>query len=263
MLPDPRANANLLLVEVGNSHVSVACSRDGRLGDALRVENDQPPALPDRLEAAWAALPTQRLRVLVVASVVPARTAALRELCTARFESEAVVLGDDVPVPIDVRIDSPKSVGVDRLLGAAAAYAEIQSACVIASFGTATTVDCVNADGEFMGGAILPGLATQSWSLRERTAQLPEVAIAVPERVYGGSTDEAIRNGIVYGAAGALREIVERYATDLGSWPRLILTGGFAPLMRQTCDFVDAVVPDLVLRGMEQAYRAFYRDESE
>lgn len=263
MLPDPRANANLLLIEVGNSHVTLAGARDGRLGDGQRIEFNDWSSVGDRLDAAWGQLPEAKLRVAVLASVVPDRTREFRDLCTRLLDCQLVVLGEDMPVPIDTAVPSPRSVGIDRLLNAAAAWAEIQSACAVASFGTATTIDCVNGEGVYLGGSILPGLGTQAWSLSHRAAQLGEVSIVEPLTVYGGTTEEAIRNGIVYGAAGALREIVERYATDLGAWPRLVLTGGHAPMMKRVCDFVDAVVPDLVLRGMEHTYRSFYRTSEE
>lgn len=261
ILRDPRASANLLLLEVGNSHIALATSRDGRLGDPHRVNGVELTDLSARLDTSWQDLPDTRLRAVLIASVVPAATSRLREAIGGRLGAEPLLLGEDVPVPIVANVSKPKSVGIDRLCAAAAAFAEIQGACVVASFGTATTIDCVDDEGAFRGGAILPGLATQSWALHARTAQLPEVEIAAPTGVYGGDTRDAILNGIVYGAVGALREIVERYATDLGRWPRLVVTGGFGPLVRESCEFVDALVPDLVLRGMVHAYRTHYANE--
>src|SRR5262249_47779568 len=238
--------------------VTLATARDGRMGSPQRLENGALSNLADQVDEVWRDLPAHRLRAAVIASVVPKTTHAIREVCERRLGAEPLVLGEDIGIPIEVSVARPESVGIDRLCGAAAAYEEIQAACAVASFGTATTIDCVDDAGRFRGGAILPGLALQARSLHEGTAQLPEVPIATPTEVYGGNTQDAIVNGIVYGAVGALREIVERYATDLGKWPQLVLTGGFAPLIRQTCEFVDALVPDLVLRGMVLAYRRFY-----
>jgi type III pantothenate kinase len=125
----------------------------------------------------------------------------------------------------------------------------------VASFGTAITIDCVSADGRFMGGAILPGLDMSFEALHEGTAALPQVEVETPGGAIGRNTHDAIVNGVVYGAVGALRELVERYATELGHWPQLVITGGNAGLVRQLADFVDSVVPDLCLMGVALAYR--------
>src|SRR5262249_25738093 len=130
--------------------------------------------------------------------------------------------------------------------------------CVVASFGTATTVDCINEEGVFMGGAILPGLAMQARSLYEGTDALPHVEITSPDTVFGASTEQAIQNGIVYGAVGALREITERYATVLNAWPQLVVTGGNSQLVRQHADFIDNIVPDLCIRGIALAHRKHF-----
>src|SRR5205823_2287909 len=140
---------NLLLVEVGNSHVTLATSCDGRLSELQRIENGHASELPERLEKAWTELPARRLRAAVLASVVPNRIDELKAHFSDRLDTELVVLGEDIGVPIETTIAKPQSVGIDRLCSAAAAYDEIQSACAIASFGTATTIDCVDDAGRF------------------------------------------------------------------------------------------------------------------
>jgi type III pantothenate kinase len=182
------------------------------------------------------------------------RVTALVEQLTGQ---ELLVVRDQIDLPIPVEVDNPETVGVDRVCAAAAAHAQLGRACVVADFGTAITVDCVSDDGVFMGGAILPGLRLSALSLEEHTAALPLVDVVEPTHVWGRDTREAISNGIFYGALGALREIVERYATAMNKWPDLVLTGGAAELIAKHADFVDHVVPDLTLRGIALAY---YRD---
>jgi len=146
---------------------------------------------------------------------------------------------------------------VDRLCAAVAAFDRLGVPCVVADFGTAITIDCVNAEGVFLGGAILPGLGLSAESLSAGTAQLPRVKLSEPNWVYGKDTEQAIIGGVVYGARGALRGLVEAYATDLGRWPVVILTGGDARWVCQSpsqSDLVQAIVPDLVLRGVAIAY---------
>jgi type III pantothenate kinase len=259
MLPDdPRAHASLLIIEIGNSHVAVATDVKQHIRTHERFGHDQIDALLGHAEEAWAALPESSLRAIVAASVVPPVLATVLDRITQRLASPALVVGTDLRRPILLALESPDLVGVDRVCSAAAAYDQIRAACVIASFGTAITIDCVNDEGVFMGGAILPGLALQAKALHTGTAALPEVTIETTGTVFGASTEQAIRNGILYGAAGALREITERYATDLKAWPRLVVTGGQAEIVSRQCDFVDDVVPDLCVRGIGLAYRKHF-----
>jgi type III pantothenate kinase len=260
-IPDPRRAARLLLIEVGNSHVTLATADGPNISELQRIEDGDIGQTVNLIVDAWNEFPGDRSRAMVIASVVPEMTDALIDRLEDRIDDEPLVIGRRIPVPIESDVIDRDTVGVDRLCGAAAAFAEIEGACVVASFGTATTIDCVDSSGVFRGGAILPGMGTQSWALHERTAQLPTVEIRVPDNVYGRDTREAIVNGIVYGSIGALREIVERYATDLHAWPQLVVTGGMASVIKDRCEFIDAVVPNLVLRGMVHAYRQYFATE--
>lgn len=257
-LGDPRANANLLIIEIGNSHVSVAASVEQRIRTHERFAHSAVEELLDHAAQAWAALPDKFLKAVVAAGVAPSLLATLRQRVQERLGLPVLVVGADLHRPMLLAVDSPESVGIDRVCSAAAAYDQIRAACVIASFGTAITVDCVNDEGVFLGGAILPGLSLQAKVLHSGTAQLPEVSVEPTGAVYGASTEQAICNGIIYGAAGALREITERYATDLKAWPRLVVTGGNAEIISQHCDFIDNVVPDLCVRGIGLAYRKHF-----
>jgi type III pantothenate kinase len=154
-----------------------------------------------------------------------------------------------------LEIDNELEVGVDRVCCAAAAFERVGGPCAVASFGTAITVDCVSADGRFLGGAILPGLDLCCQALHDGTAQLPRVLPGVPKTPFGKNTHDAIVGGVTYGLMGALREIVERFATELHEWPQLVITGGNAPLIADCADFVDSVVPDLCLMGIALAHR--------
>ena len=143
---------------------------------------------------------------------------------------------------------------------AAAAFDRLGVACVVADYGTAVTIDCVNDKGIFLGGVIMPGLHPGAEMLHKSTAQLPKFDLlknAEPDWVFGTDTREAILGGLVYGARGALRERVEAYAAELGSWPLVILTGGDAKLVSPNpgqSGLVQAVVDDLPLRGIAIAY---------
>lgn len=250
----PQVDA-LLALDVGNSRIGMALWDDDGLHAAHRLESAETSNWATVLHDLWNQTGGARARAIAMASVSP-KTA--RQLADTVFEVcgvEPYRIGEDIPLPIAVDLEAPEEVGVDRVCAAAAAYERIQGACAVASFGTATTIDCVSEDGRFLGGAILPGIEMCFEALHVGTAQLPRVQSATPSGAYGRSTHDAIVNGVVYGAVGALRELVERYAGELREWPQLVITGGNAPLINSFAEFVDAVVPDLCLMGVALAYR--------
>lgn len=258
VLQDHRAAASLLIFEIGNSHIAVATAVGNSIRTNRRFGHDQFEAILNHADEAWAALPDDRLKAVASASVVPLVLDRLRGRLMNRYEEALLTVGDELHRPMVLAVEAPEAVGIDRICSAAAAYDVIRGACTVASFGTAITIDCVNGEGVFMGGAILPGLALSAHALHQGTAVLPEVKIEAPVETYGTTTEQCIRNGVVFGAVGALREITERYATQLGAWPQLVVTGGHAELIRSQCDFIDSVVPDLCLRGIALAYRRHF-----
>lgn len=252
------ANANLLIVEIGNSHVSIATLIRGKIHTSLRFEPTDLTGIGETAEAAWAALPADYERCVIIGSVVRPTLANVRELLETKLNTEIRVVGEEIHRPMSLATEQPERVGIDRVCSAAAAFDVLKKSCVVASFGTAVTIDCVNDEGVFMGGAILPGLFLQAKSLHDGTDALPQVAVEASTKVFGDTTEEAIRIGVVNGLVGALREIVERYATELGSWPQLVVTGGGADLIRSQCEFIDSVVPDLCIRGIALAHRKHF-----
>jgi type III pantothenate kinase len=247
-----------LIFEIGNSHVAVATSINGQIRTSERFEHDGIKEITLYAQQAWAALPDDLLKAAAAASVVPTMLDEVRRCVLERLDTPLLVAGEDLHRPLSLAVEDPDSVGIDRLCCAAAAYDQVRQACVTASFGTAVTVDCVNAQGVFMGGAILPGVDLQARVLHDGTAALPRVTIEPTGKVYGTSTEQAICNGVIFGLVGSLREITERFATELGAWPQLIITGGNAEVISRHCDFVDAVVPDLAVRGVALAYRKHF-----
>ena len=243
----------VLAIDVGNSRVSLGWAPDEEVRDVQRVAAaDLADAIGDALQGLWAKMPSPG--VVVASSVNSATSDMISRAAADRLGRDLLLIGRDVPLPIETALDEPQHVGTDRLCAAAMAYHRVGQACVVADFGTAVTIDCVDGEGVFLGGAILPGLNTGAEALARSTA-LPKVALRRPDWVFGRDTPQAIIGGLIYGARGALREMVELYATELKLWPQLILTGGDAELVADGCDFVDAVVADLTLMGVALACR--------
>ena len=245
----------VLACDVGNSaiHFASICGEEVTSQDSVRI--GELSALGDVMRKAWVSAPEPKK--VVAASVNPSGLKALEAAAEGTLGESVLVIGRDLPLPIETDLNDPNSVGVDRLCTAAAAFDHLGAACVVADFGTAVTIDCVNDDGVFLGGAILPGLQMGARGLATQTAQLPHVDISEPTWVFGKDTAQAITGGLVMGLRGALRELVEAYATELGHWPIVVITGGDAKhICREPNDshLVQAQVDHLALRGVAIAY---------
>lgn len=245
----------LLVVDIGNSNVHVAVSDEDGLHAVAHAATKDPTQWSGLLERAWSTCANSPQRQAVIGSVAPEATVRLssvvEDVCgVSPFEIRA-----DLPLPIEVDVEEPDRVGVDRVCAAAAAFHAVNGPCAIASFGTAATIDGVDANGVFRGGVIMPGFDLALRALHEFTAQLPAVEATVPNSVFGRNTTAAIQAGVSFGLVGALREVVERFATEFNEWPHVVVTGGNAGLIHPIADFVDSVVPNLVLMGIALAYR--------
>jgi type III pantothenate kinase len=251
----------LLAVDIGNTNVTTGLVRNGTLV-ATRRAGTHPRATADELEVLLEGL----LRLddvafadvgsIACASVVPGLTAAL-EAVAARRERPLLVAGAGT-IPIAVRLDRPGDVGADRLVNALAAQRLYGAPAVVVDFGTATTLDCVAADGAYVGGAIAPGLELGLEALAAQTAKLPRIELRAPDRAIGRDTISAMQAGTIFGyqalASGLLARVRRELADSAGVEPlevRAILTGGLsaAPWARGI-EGVDAIDPELTLKGL-------------
>ena len=253
-LPPYDPDAPIIVIDVGNSNAKVATWHENNLKTVLSVPTGDMAAFEEAYSAHRQASGRQRHAATVIGSVVPEALERIRAYVAELEGREPLVVGETLPLPIDLEVKDRKTVGVDRVCQAAAAFDRVQTDCTIVSFGTAVTIDLVNVDGTFLGGAILPGVAMQMRALHEFTAALPIVEPGIPEFAYGTNTKEAIQIGVCRGLVGAVRGIVEGYATHLNRWPQVVATGGDAALLMPLCDFVDTWTTDLTLRGIGMAY---------
>jgi type III pantothenate kinase len=253
----------ILAIDVGNTRTRLAVVEGRKVSDMLAYQTAQVEEITKTFKSLNDKYPIPKGLPVVICSVVPEMTDRLVEVAESAMDFKPHIIGKNIPLPLKLDLKDTQRVGPDRVVSAAMAFERMGKAVAVASFGTAITIDCVNDDGVFLGGTILPGLQTAARALAEHTALLPLVDLTVPETPWGRDTTEAISAGILFGAVGALREIVERYATALGHWPELIVTGGDGLAIAQNCDFVHAVVPDLLLMGIELTYELWCRQEKE
>lgn len=244
---------NLLAVSIGNTRIRIGVFVDRKLEESLDVAIAELETVPDRLREAARFLAESQDPWLVIASVNPHLTAKITQWAEQATGLEARRIEEDLPVPVGRQIDPDTTPGEDRLLNAAAAYDVLKQACVVIDAGTAMTVDLVDGQGTFHGGAILPGASLMLRSLREHTAQLPEVSLQKPLEPVGHNTAEAMRTGVYHAIRGAMRELVEQYAQVLGTFPLVVVTGGDAALLLADHELVDRYAPDLTLQGIALA----------
>jgi len=251
----------LLALDVGNTNVTVGLFRAGALLATRRAATD-PRSTADELEVALDGLlrldgfGLADLDAIALASVVPAVSAAVESIA-ARRERPLVVAGPGT-VPSAIRVDRPGDVGADRLVNALAAGRLYGTPAVVVDFGTATTFDCVAADGAYVGGAIAPGLELGLEALTARTAKLPRIELRAPDRAIARDTAGAMQSGTIFGyqalAAGLLGRIRRELADADGVAPgdvHAILTGGLsaAPWVA-ALDGIEAIDPELTLKGL-------------
>ncbi|MCH8188995.1 MAG: type III pantothenate kinase [Proteobacteria bacterium] len=175
----------LMAIDMGNTRIGMAVWDADGVHHPRHVNLDKPDTWKSALEATWGATDAGRTRGVVVASVVRTQTDRLRQLAGNISGIEPVGVGDDIPLPMPLDIDHPDEIGVDRVCSAAAAYDRVKQACAVASFGSAITIDCVSAEGHFLGGAILPGFEMAYDALHNRADALPKVEAAEPKGAFG------------------------------------------------------------------------------
>jgi type III pantothenate kinase len=250
----------LLAVNVGNTNTMVGVFRADTLEHHWRVSTE-PERTADELAVLFGGLLehaglsfSSQITGVVISSVVPTSTGALRDMVNRYFNFPPVVVEPGTKTGIPILTDNPRELGADRVVNALAAYARYGGPCIVIDFGTATTYDVVTDKGEFLGGAIAPGVQTKNASLSRETARLPLVELQTPRGAVGKNTVEAIQSALLFGSAAEADGIVDRMRKDLGGSATVVATGGLAPLVVPHCQFIDEVDPWLTLEGLRLVF---------
>ncbi len=260
-----RGGAVLLTIDVGNTNM-VLCMFDGeRVAHHWRVATD-PVRTADELAVLFEGLlrqgmagPPLSVDGIALCSTVPSVLHEMREMFRRYFaDVPAVIVEPGVKTGVSVRMDNPKEVGTDRIMNAVAAHHLYGGPVIVVDFGTSTNFDVVSANGDFIGGALAPGIEISVDALSRRAAQLLKVELVRPARVIGKNTVEALQSGILYGFAGQIEGIASRMAAELNpedpAAVTIIATGGLAPLVINEVKLIDAYEPWLTLIGLRLVY---------
>lgn len=246
----------LLAIDSGNTNIVFALYDGDRQRGVWRRSNDYRRTADEY--GVWllqlmalAKLHPEEVDAAVIATVVPDTLFSLKGLCRSYFRADPMVVGDaGVELGIKVLVDTPESVGADRLVNAVAAHERYGGPLIIIDFGTATTFDVIDHEGNYAGGVIAPGINLSIEALHQAAAMLPRVSVERPATVIGKRTTPAMQSGIYWGYVGLIEGLVKRIREEYGEEIPVIATGGLAPLFDAATDAIGTVDGDLTLRGL-------------
>lgn len=249
----------LLAIDIGNTNVGLGAFQGETLKATWRLTTDA-RRMPDEYGLALASLLPLRgvtlsdINAVTICSVVPPLTHVFSELSESFFHVKPLVVEAGVRTGVKILYDNPRDVGADRIVQAAAAFRFYGGPLVVVDCGTATVFDAVTAQGEYLGGAIAPGLRLAAESLFTSTSQLRRVELLAPKTAIGKNTTHAMQSGLVLGNVDLIEGMVKRFKRELGQNAKVIGTGGLVPLIASETHVFDAVNLDLILEGLRMIY---------
>jgi type III pantothenate kinase len=249
----------LLAIDVGNTNVVLGVFEEKKLLHHWRIATK-----PNRTEDEYgilihnffgtASLDRSKTKGVIISCVVPPMVRTMEELCAKYFHLTPLFIGPGVKTGMPIRYDNPHEVGADRIVNAVAAFEKLKRPLVIVDFGTATTFDYISPRGEYMGGAIAPGIGISTEALFLKASKLPRIELVRPNTVIGKSTTVSLQAGIVYGYIAMVDGIVEKIKKEVKSDPRVIATGGMADVIAEESQTIDEVDNLLTLTGLQLIY---------
>ncbi|MDO9556384.1 MAG: type III pantothenate kinase [Coriobacteriia bacterium] len=249
----------ILAADIGNTQTVLGSFENGTLGGHWRISTEA-TLTADELRLRIGGLlgldgiGWESIDRVVVSSVVPALTVAYEEMAERATGRAPMIVGPGVKTGMPIHYDNPHEVGADRIVNGVAAYAALGGPVIIVDFGTATTLDVIDAEGAYLGGAITPGVETSAEALFSRAARLAKVDLEPPAKVIGTNTRASVQAGLLFGEAAKVDGLVRRIWGELGDECAVIATGGLAERMTPLCETIGHVDPDLTLKGLMAIY---------
>ena len=251
----------LLAIDIGNTNVVLGVFEGDRLRESWRIGTkasitaDEYAVIVKDL-FAFSGFDFKQIDGIIISTVVPPLLSIMTEMSRKYFKIEPLVVTSELKTGITLNYENPREIGADRIVNAAAAFSLYGGPLIIIDFGTATTFCAVTKKGEYLGGAITPGVKISAEALYQRAAKLPRVELTRPRTIIGRDTVSAMQAGILYGYAGLVDGIVERMKKELSPDARVIATGGLAELVTPECKSTIEVRPNLTLEGLRLIYDA-------
>ena len=246
----------LLAIDVGNSKIAVGIFEADRLKTSVsmatsihRLEDEYASLLFNLL--SYHEIARSDVKEAIMCSVVPPLVQVFQRLCDRYLGIPLLAVGPGVKTGVRINMDNPREVGPDRIVNAAAAYRLYGGPAIVIDMGTATTFDVVSKEGDYLGGAIAPGMEVAAEALYARTARLPRIELARPQNAIGKNTVAAMQSGVIFGYTGLVEGLTARLEKELGEKPRVIATGGYAEVIAQETRVIEVVNRDLTLLGLQ------------
>ncbi|ALS24815.1 type III pantothenate kinase [Paenibacillus naphthalenovorans] len=249
----------ILVVDVGNTNIVVGIYEGRQLLHHWRLSTNR-SATTDEYGMMMvnlfrhADIRLEQVEGIIISSVVPPLMFVLEQLCLKYLKKTPLVVGPGIKTGLNIRYENPKEVGADRIVNAVAAIELYGSPCIVVDFGTATTFDYIDEGGQYVGGAVAPGIGISTEALYQRAAKLPRIELTKPKSVVGRNTVASMQAGIIYGFAGQVDGIVDRIRQEFGSEPKVVATGGLAELISSESRTIELVDPLLTLQGLQIIY---------
>jgi len=245
----------LLAIDIGNTQTHLGAFEGSDLAEHWRfrtVAGATGDEIAERIAGllGLSGIDAAQIDAICVSSVVPPLGSQYAQMAARYFGAPCLVVGPGVKTGMPIRIDNPYEVGADRLVNAVAAYERFGGACLVVDFGTGINFDVVSADGEYLGGAIAPGVEISLTALTERGARIGRIELDEPAAAIGKSTGGAIQSGVIFGFAGLIDGVARRIEDELGGEPSLLATGGLAHAIVPFCETIDEVDEMLTLTGL-------------
>jgi len=249
----------LLVIDVGNTNTVLGVFEGKNLACQWRLKTDKSQTADEygiltRNLFTLDSVQADQISAIMVASVVPTLNLVIEEMAGKYFHLKPLFLNPGTRTGMAIHYDNPQEVGADRIADSVAAFEKYGGPCIIVDFGTAITFDAISAKGEYLGGAIAPGLGISAEALFDRAAKLPRVEIREPQRVIGGNTVASMQSGLFYGSVGLVDGILDRFCQVLGEKTKVIATGGQATLIAGASKYKPPVEPSLTLEGLRIIY---------
>ncbi len=251
----------LLVIDVGNTNIVLGVYDGNELKGHWRISTDRVRTTDEygvlimNLFFHDNMVNAADITDIIISSVVPPVMPAMERVCTRYFNVDPLIVGPGIKTGMDIKYDNPKEVGADRIVNAVAAYDKYGGPCIIIDFGTATTYCVILENGDYVGGAITPGIVISAEALFQRAAKLPRIEIKNPGQTICRSTVTSMQAGVLFGYVGQVDGLVKRIKNELGlPNVKVVATGGLAPLIASETDAIDYVEPELTLEGLRLLY---------
>ncbi len=250
----------LLVVDVGNTNIVLGVYDDKKLIGHWRISTDRVRTTDEygvlimNLFFHDRTVNVSDIDAIIISSVVPPLMPTLERVCLRYFNVKPIIVGPGTKTSMAIKYDNPREVGADRIVNAVAAYDKYGGPIIVIDFGTATTYCAILANGDYIGGAIAPGIQISAEALFQRAAKLPRIEVRNPGHVICRNTETSMQSGVLFGYVGQVEGIVARMKAELKADAKVIATGGLAQLINAETDVIDHIEPMLTLEGLRLLY---------